>query len=62
MPPLKKHLARKPTKGKAPSSQKIAKPAIPKLSAERRALFAKAAESRIILRRHFVMCRTVAAK
>jgi hypothetical protein len=25
-------------------------------------LFAKAAESRIILRRHFIMCRTVAAK
>ena len=47
MPPLKKHLARKPIKRKAPSSQKIAKSDLPKLSAERRAQFAKAAESRL---------------
>jgi hypothetical protein len=47
MPPLKKHLARKPTKRKAPSSPKSPKAALPKLSAERRALFAKAAEAHL---------------
>jgi hypothetical protein len=47
MPPLKKHLARKPIKRKEPSARKNAKPALPKLSAERRALFARAAEAHL---------------
>lgn len=47
MPPLKKHLARQPIKRKTPKPQKVAKPALPKLSAERRALFAKAAEAHL---------------